>query len=74
MPPRAVDWDRLPVAASQNGDPRMSYEIEVKVADYGPNRKYLMMRYTDPVTGERKARSTGTINRREAERVAEGSI
>ena len=45
-------------------------EITVKVSSYGKNRKYLMMRYTDPVTGERKARSTGTTSKREAERVA----
>ncbi len=48
----------------------MSEKIEVTVSSYGSKRKYLMMRYTDPITGKRHARSTGTTKRREAERVA----
>ena len=48
----------------------MNTEIQVKVSSYGPGRKYLMMRYRNPVTGERFARSTGTANKRQAERVA----
>ncbi len=43
-------------------------EIRVSVVDYG--RKYLMMRYVDPITGKQKARSTKTTGRRDAERVA----
>src|SRR5262245_10263340 len=34
------------------------------------DRKFLVMRYIDPVTDKPKARSTKTTNRREAERVA----
>ena len=45
-------------------------DIQVTVSSYGPGRKYLMMRYTDPITGKRHARSTGTENKREAERIA----
>ena len=48
----------------------MSEIIEVKVSSFGSKRKYLMMRYTCPVTGKRTARSTGTTVKREAERVA----
>jgi integrase len=44
-------------------------EIKVAVVKY-PDRKYLMMRYTDPITGKQKARSTGSTNHREAERIA----
>ena len=45
-------------------------EITVHVVDYG--RKYLQMRYVDPVTGKQKTRSTGVprSRRREAEKVA----
>lgn len=45
------------------------YRLHVTVVRY-PDRPNLMMRYTDPVTGQHKARSTGTNNRREAERAA----
>ena len=44
-------------------------EIKVLVVKY-PDRRFLMMRYIDPVTGQQKARSTGTRVRREAERAA----
>lgn len=44
-------------------------EIRVSVSAYGPSRK-LVMRYRDPVTGKRVAKSTGTKIRREAERIA----
>lgn len=44
-------------------------EIKVLVVKYS-DRPFLMMRYTDPVTGKQKARSTGTKVRREAERMA----
>jgi integrase len=47
----------------------MSEEIKVHVASYGDGRN-LMLRYTDPLTGERIAKSAGTRNRREAEREA----
>ena len=48
----------------------MSFDqIKVLIVNY-PDRKYLVMRYVDPITGKGKARSTGTINRREAERAA----
>ena len=43
-------------------------EIEVKVNGYG-NRN-LVLRWTDPITGERKTKSSGTKKRREAERKA----
>lgn len=43
--------------------------IRVTISTYS-DRKYLMMRYVDPVTGRIKSRSTRTNNRREAERVA----
>ena len=43
-------------------------QIRVSVVDYG--RSNLYMRYTDPITGKHVARSTGTKNKREAERVA----
>lgn len=43
--------------------------IKVIVVKY-PDRRHLMMRYVDPVTGKSKCRSTGKINRRDAERVA----
>ncbi len=41
----------------------------VRVNSYGKGRG-LVLRYRDPVTGERKARAAGTSNRREAERQA----
>ena len=44
-------------------------EIEVRVVKY-PDRKYLMMRYIDPITGKQIARSTRTTKRWEAERLA----
>ncbi len=47
----------------------MRHEINVVVVRYG-DRKYLMMRYKDPVTGKQIARSTGTTNRKKAERTA----
>jgi integrase len=43
--------------------------LRVTISAYS-DRKYLMMRYLDPVTGKLKSRSTGTNNRREAERIA----
>ena len=43
--------------------------IKVLVVKY-PDRRYLMMRYVDPITGKQMARSTGTAVRREAERTA----
>jgi integrase len=43
--------------------------IKVHVVQY-PDRANLVMRYTDPGTGRMAARSTGTTNRREAERQA----
>src|SRR3954471_23874754 len=47
----------------------MTDEIKVYVASYGDGRK-LMLRYTDPLTGKRVAKTAGTRNRREAEREA----
>ena len=47
----------------------MNNEINVVVVRYG-DRKYLMMRYKDPVTGKQIARSTGTTSRKQAERAA----
>ena len=44
-------------------------DVKVYVARYG-DRKNLMMRYTDPVTGKLVARSTGTTSKREAERIS----
>jgi integrase len=46
----------------------MAETVRVHVVDYG--RKSLYMRYVDPLTGKQVVRSTGTINRRDAERVA----
>ena len=46
----------------------MSEEIRVHVVSYG--RKYLYMRYRDPVTGKTVARSTQCTRRRDAERAA----
>ncbi len=46
-------------------------DIKVYVIDY-KNRKYLQMRYIDPITGKQKMRSTGVpiTRRRKAEKVA----
>lgn len=44
-------------------------EIKVHVAKLS-GRKYLLMRYIDPNTNRRVARSTGTTKRKEAEKVA----
>ena len=44
-------------------------EIKVHVVERA-DRKYLNMRYTDPITGKPVRRSTGTTNRREAEKKA----
>lgn len=44
-------------------------DINVMVVRYG-DRKFLMMRYKDPVTGKQIARSTGTTSRKQAERAA----
>ena len=44
-------------------------KIKVIVVKY-PDRRYLIMRYVDPITGKQMARSTGTTVRREAERIA----
>lgn len=44
-------------------------QIQVTVVNY-PDRKFLMMRYIDPVTGKQKARSTKTTDRVQAEREA----
>ena len=43
--------------------------IKVTVNSYGPGRN-LVLRWTDPLTGERKAKSAGTKNWKEAERKA----
>ncbi len=47
----------------------MSEEITVKVHSYGPNRP-LSLVYFDPISGKKKAKSSGTTNWREAERLA----
>ena len=47
----------------------MNEDIRVHVASYG-DRKNLMMRYTDPVTSKLIARSTGTTDKKEANRIA----
>jgi len=44
-------------------------EINVTVVQFG-DRKYLQMQYREPGTEKKKTRSTGTTNRRDAERVA----
>ena len=54
---------------SRSGSIAMSEGIKVTVVRYG-KRKCYMMRYTDPVTGKRPARSTGETIRRKAERKA----
>ncbi len=43
-------------------------EIKVTVSNYG--RKYLYMRYKDPITGKNVAKSTGTTNMKEAVKIA----
>jgi len=47
----------------------MSDEIRVKVNSYGPGRP-LSLVYIDPVSGRKKAKSSGTTDWREAERLA----
>jgi integrase len=47
----------------------MNEEINVHVIDYGPDRN-LVARYTDPVTGKQKSRTTGTRSRKTAEKFA----
>jgi len=47
----------------------MSEEIAVKVHSYGPDRP-LSMVYFDPISGKKKAKSSGTTDWREAERLA----
>jgi len=47
----------------------MSEEIKVKVHSYGPGRP-LSLVYIDPISGKKKAKSSGTTNWREAERLA----
>ena len=47
----------------------MSDEIRVAVASYGGGR-CLMMTYKDPTTGRKVAKTSGTTDRREAERAA----
>ena len=47
----------------------MKDEIRVSVASYGDGRN-LAMTYRDPVTGRKVAKSSGTTDRREAERAA----
>ncbi|MCG2683984.1 MAG: site-specific integrase [Planctomycetales bacterium] len=47
----------------------MSDEIRVAVASYGDGRN-LMMTYRDPTTGRKVAKSSGTTDRREADRAA----
>ena len=47
----------------------MTDEIRVTVASYGAGR-CLMMTYRDPTTGRKVAKTTGTTDRREAERAA----
>ena len=43
--------------------------IRVTVSSWGPDRP-LALRYQDPITGRRVAKSAGTDDRREAERAA----
>lgn len=47
----------------------MSEEITVKVHSYGPDRPLALV-YFDPVSGKKKAKSSGTDDWREAERLA----
>ena len=47
----------------------MPEDFHVKVNSYGPHRN-LVLRWTDPITGLRQAKSAGTTSRREAERRA----
>jgi len=44
-------------------------ELRVSVNRYGPGRN-LVLRWTDPLTGQRKAESAGTTDPKEAERLA----
>ena len=46
-----------------------SEEIKVKVHSYGPERP-LSLVYIDPISGKKKAKSSGTTDWREAERLA----
>ena len=50
-------------------DPTMSEEIKVKVHSYGTGRP-LSLVYFDPISGKKKAKSSGTTDWREAERLA----
>ncbi len=47
----------------------MTDQIKVTISSYGPGRN-LVMRYTDPITGKRIARSAETANRAEANKMA----
>ena len=47
----------------------MSDEIHVTVCKWAEGRP-LMLRWTDPVSGKRKTKSSGTTNQRKAERLA----
>ena len=47
----------------------MNDEVSVSVASYGEGRN-LMMVYFDPISGKKVAKTSGTTNRRAAERVA----
>ena len=47
----------------------MSNEIAVKVNSYGPSRP-LSLVYFDPISGKKKAKSAGTTDWRDAERLA----
>ena len=44
-------------------------EIKVTVVKFG-DRKFLQMQYKDPITGRKQTKSSGTTNRREAERAS----
>src|SRR4051812_33253180 len=59
----------LSIRNPDEGRCKMADEINVHVAGYGAGRN-LMLRYSDPLTGKRVAKSAGTRNRREAEREA----
>src|SRR5262245_46328860 len=45
------------------------HEVSVTVVRF-PDRKNLMLRYIDPVTGKQKHKSAETTNKRDAERAA----
>ena len=51
------------------GDANMQDEFQVKVHSYGPTRP-LSLVYVDPISGKKKAKSAGTSDWREAERLA----